>query len=203
MSMQMATLEIAPGEAEEKLAEYEQLLASERTATDRAIAMAYRAVRRGLPVIRLPETIAAGGFDASGLPKMAVTRATDAECFVRWAGYDGELNLVYSGRDDWNANRGALVGRTSVRVPVADPPAHRTGSWRAAVTLVPLIPPRHRPKLRRLGGFHLLWEVEEWRRIAPRDPALIRHVGGELWTVAAVWDLTDLERHVLTARAGG
>jgi len=31
----------------------------------------------------------------------------------------------------------------------------------------------------------------------PRDPALIRHIRGDLWAVLAVWDLTELERAVL------
>jgi hypothetical protein len=46
----------------------------------------------------------------------------------------------------------------------------------------------------------VLWEVEEWKRIPPVDPALIRHVRGDLWAVLATWDLTDLERYVLSQR---
>jgi hypothetical protein len=34
----------------------------------------------------------------------------------------------------------------------------------------------------------------------PRDPALIRRVAGDLWTVLSVWDLTELERAVLAQR---
>jgi hypothetical protein len=37
--------------------------------------------------------------------------------------------------------------------------------------------------------------------VAPRDPALLRHVRGDLWAVLATWDLTELERLVLTQRA--
>jgi hypothetical protein len=42
--------------------------------------------------------------------------------------------------------------------------------------------------------------VEEWTRVPPRDPALLRHIRGDLWVVLAVWDLTDLERLVLSQR---
>ena len=38
------------------------------------------------------------------------------------------------------------------------------------------------------------------RVLAPRDPALLRHVRGDLWAVLSVWDLTDLERMVLSQR---
>ena len=199
--MHLSTLDISPDEARERLAEYEGLIAAERTAEDTAIAMGYRAAARGLPLIQLSQTVAAGGFDEHGLPKIAVIRAHETECFVRWQHHDDGLSLVYADRDDWRVNRGALVGRSSVRVPVADPPDRRRSSWAAASTIVPIIPPRHRPRLRRLGGFHILWEVEEWKRIPPVDPALIRHVSGDLWAVVATWDLTDLERHVLSQRA--
>lgn len=32
---------------------------------------------------------------------------------------------------------------------------------------------------------------------APVDPALLKHIGGDLYAVVATWDLTDLERAVL------
>jgi len=57
-----------------------------------------------------------------------------------------------------------------------------------------------RPKTK-LEGFHTLWEVETWTLEPPRDPVLLRRLGGDLYVVLAVWDLTDLERAVLGARA--
>jgi hypothetical protein len=50
----------------------------------------------------------------------------------------------------------------------------------------------------------VLWEVEEWTwRTTPRppgDPALLRHVGGDIYAVEAIWDLTPLEQLVLSGR---
>lgn len=197
--MDLAPLEISKDEAREKLAEYQQALLAERSAEDEAIAAGYRAASRGLPVISLTRTVAAGGFHPGGLPRLAVIGAEATECFARWDGG----SLVFADRDDRMANRGALVGAHSVRVPVAgdDQPADRYVSWRAGRTLVPLVPPRHRPRPRRLRHCHILWEVEEWTPVAPRDPALLRHIRGDLWAVLAIWDLTELERMVLTQRA--
>jgi hypothetical protein len=198
--MDLQTLDISPEEAQEKLAEYQENLHGERTAEDAAIAAGYRAAARGLPVICLPDVIAAGGFFPGGLPKIAVVRADATECYAWWEQED----LVFSG-SDWAINRGALVGRDTVRVHL---PGHAPGmltrrntSWSRGSTVVPLILPRHRPRLRRLRGFHLLWEAEEWAKVPPRDPALLRHIRGDLWSVQAVWDLTELERHVLSQRA--
>jgi len=194
--MDLAPLEISKDEAREKLDEYQHALLTERSAEDEAIAAGYRAAARGLPVISLTRAIAAGGFHPGGLPRLAVIGAEATECFAWWD--DG--SLVFADRDDPMANRGALVGAHSVRVPVAgdDRPASR--QWRAARTVVPLIPPRHRPRPRRLRHCHILWEVEEWTLTPPRDPALLRHIRGDLWAVLAVWDLTELERMVLTQR---
>jgi hypothetical protein len=197
--MQLETIDVDQDEARAKLAEYQQLMADERTAEDTAIAAGYRALARGLPLISLQRTIAAGGWHDNGLPKIAVIAADVTECWVRWS--DGAL--VFSDRDDWRVNRGALVGKHSVRVPVAGddmPPAPRRSRWSSASTIVPIIPPYLRPRPRRLRGCHILWEVESWTRVPPRDPALLRHIRGDLWSVLACWDLTELERLVLSQR---
>jgi hypothetical protein len=197
--MDLAPLGISEEEATAKLAEYERALRQDRTAEDEAIAAGYRAAARGLPVISLQRTIASGGFHDNGLPRLAVVGAQAIECYARW---DGSA-LVFADRDDRRANRGALVGAHSVRVPVAagDLPGDFRRTWHRGRTLVPLIPPDCRPRPRRLRHCHILWEVEEWTMAPPRDPALLRHVRGDLWAVLAVWDLTELERLVLAQRA--
>lgn len=196
--MELSTLDITPEEASAKLAEYERMLAEERTAEDVAIAQGYRAAARGLPIIRLSQAVEAGGYFDNGLPKIAIARANELECFAHWDGPE----IVFS--DGEARNLGALVGRNTVRVKVSNAPewnARRHSSWSRGRTTVPLIPPGVRPRLRRLRGFHILWEVEGWDRTPPKDPALLRHVRGDLWSVVAVWDLTELERYVLSQRA--
>jgi hypothetical protein len=69
--------------------------------------------------------------------------------------------------------------------------------------MVPVVPPKHRPA-RGMGDRLVLWEVENWTwRSTPRppgDPALLRPIGGDLYAVEAVWDLTELEQLVLSQR---
>jgi hypothetical protein len=197
--MELATFVIPEDEAKAKLDEYARMVAAHRTAEDRAIAAGYRAAARGLPVISLPRTIGAGGFFGNGLPKMAVAPAAATMCYVRWDSW-GRSDLIYADRDDWHVNRGALVGAHSVRVTVPGDDRPPRGQQRAGSTIVPLIPPEHRPNPRRLRHCHVLWEVEEWTRVVPADPALLRHIRGDLWAVLAVWELTELERYVLSQR---
>ena len=65
---------------------------------------------------------------------------------------------------------------------------------------MPLIPVHLRPK-RGLANYHILWEAE-WTRTYPADPYLLRRFSGDAWLVVAAWDLTDVERAVMSQRLG-
>jgi hypothetical protein len=195
--MQLDTL-ISPDEAKAQLEHYEDQLAEERTAEDDAIRAGYRAAARGLPVINLPAAVHAGGYFDNGLPRIAIARADATECWLRASGRSGG-HLVFSTRE-WDRGR-AQVGRYRVDLTVPGPGEMRQRPW-GGYTIVPTVPPQFRPRRTRLHLFHILWEVEAWTPVPPRDPALLRHLRGDLWTVHAVWDLTDLERAVLAGRAG-
>lgn len=198
--MNLATLEITPDEAKATLVEYEKQLATERTIEDEAIMMGYRAAARGLPVISLRRCFeTAGVFESNGMPKLAIVRSDARECFCHYS-FDPQRLVFTDSR--LGENRGALVGAHSVTVPLdeAQWDARPKSTWRRASTIVPTIPPRFRPSKRRMAKRHILWEVESWTREVPKDPALLRHIRGDLWAVLAVWDLTELERLVLSQR---
>ncbi len=193
--MELATIVVPEDEARAKLAEYQAVIREERSAQDEALAAGYRAAARGLKLIRLSEAVQRGGFFDNCLPRIAVCRADATQCAVRWSGDD----LLFADGDSWGRNRSARVNADTVRVTVADrPDFYRRGGVRwSGTTVVPLVPPRYRPRRPRLSRCHILWEVESWSPEPPRDPALIRHIRGDLWSVLAVWDLTELERAVL------
>jgi len=200
--MDLATLEIDVEQAKAGLEEYTKQIVGERSREDEAIATAYRAAARGLPIISLKRAIAAGGWFDNGLPRIAVCRADAQHCHVSW--WFHRETLTY--RDAAVPQRGghrALVGARSVTVDLNSTSVpSRARIQYAGTTTVPIVPPRHRPKRGRLSRYHILWEVEAWDPTPPRDPALLRHIRGDLWSVLAVWDLTDIERHILSARIG-
>ena len=70
--------------------------------------------------------------------------------------------------------------------------------WTVRLSLFPLVPRPIRPS-GRVGAYHVLWDAN-WHLVPPEDPALLQHVGGDLYAVVAVWDLTGLERAVLSGR---
>jgi hypothetical protein len=197
--MDLGTIEITEEEAAERVAEYEAVLESERSAEDAALLSAYRAAKRGLPVISLTKAFQIAGYHtegvSAGLPKLAIVRADAKECWVEVGG-NGTINFASK---EWSRQRGALVGASHVRVDTGVSQPSPRPRWRGK-TIVPLVPPRHRPKRSRLHNFHILWEVDEWTPQPPVDPALLRHIRGDLWSVQAVWDLSELERLVLSQR---
>jgi hypothetical protein len=194
--MDLATIEMPVEEAKERLEEYRRSLQDDRNRQDERIAAGYRWLARGNPIIKLSESIQRGGFFDNGLPRIAIARANGRDCTVRYESWtDSFIYSIEAG--DWHRNLSALVNKTTVRVALPEPPSVAgKRAWHGR-TIMPLIPPKHRPKPRRLHWFHILWEVEKWDLIPPKDPALLRWIAGDLWAVAATWDLTELERAVL------
>lgn len=201
--MNLGTIEITPEEATERLAEIEAVLERERTAEDVALAQAYRAAKRGHGVISLKRAFDIAGMFPSGRPKLAIIRATVKRCRVDvdWRG-EHQVDYSFSDADFRNEQRGALVGTFHVNVRgIAAERPEWSKQIRQGTTIVPSIPAKCRPKLRNLRHCHILWEVERWDPTPPVDPALVKHIRGDLWAVLATWDLTELERLVLTQRA--
>ena len=65
--------------------------------------------------------------------------------------------------------------------------------------IVPLVPPRLRPK--DLSKYYILWEAE-WDPLAPVDPFLLKRLTNRFFAVVAEWDLTPLERAVIEGTRG-
>jgi len=158
---------------------------------DREVMAAYQKLAQGKLVIRALESVATAGVDEQGLPKLALARA-DAKI----------LRLTMHGDGSAVMNTGNGSRRTGVTPTMRfDFPAGTfpRASWRNAEAIVPMIPLHLRPK-RALQSYTILFEAD-WRRAPPVDPFLLRRIGkGDLWWVAGIWDLSEVERAALAAR---
>jgi hypothetical protein len=195
MSLPLNVLDVPKEVAREKLRVYTEALRQDQRREYRQLVNGFRHISAGRQVISLRETIAAGGIDGEGRPKLAVCRATARRCFLEV----GNGRVVFG---DLPAHQRRTHGINSVSehwVRVQLPSTRQ--NWREFEAVVPIVPPDHRPRhgkaLYKLADFHVLWEADWQPTVAPRDPALLRHLGGDLWVVWAVWDLTELERAVL------
>jgi len=192
--MNLHTIEVPREEAVRRFREYRDTVRRGRDEVDRALAAGYEALSKGWTLLRLQDTLAAGGIDELRRPRLAICRATAAWC--RWFGDSG--TSVYAADLEriparWPTRM--VSDRYVVTQALENAAGAQTGRWRA---LVPLVPPAARPA-DGLERYHVLWEAEwvERQPVAPGDPALVRHLGGDLWILLATWDLTELERAVL------
>lgn len=223
--MNLSTVEIPTAQARERALEYSR---EAKRITDPAqrrefeqIARAYRAAaKEGVQMIALTATVAAGGTQTRTLvhgkgrdwerreqyllPNLAVCRWTAAFCYSLGVQQHGAVEFIDSLGHDYRYRSGRIQLDTQLELPdgyrQGRSENHDRSAWSA---MVPIVPPKHRPA-RGMGDRLVLWEVENWTWATvpapPGDPALLRHVAGDLYAVEAVWDLSPLEQLVLSER---
>jgi hypothetical protein len=195
--MTLETLTVPKDVARRKLNAVRRELARRRKPIDDEIAQiekAFEVAAAGTPVIQLSQAIAAGGFFSSGLPRIAVARSDKLRVDATVNRWRGEVEYSWLRRKGgWD--RDTLTVGLGTRL---------TGESVTGTTIVPLVPSDAleaagvtRSTLRR---YLTLFEVEAWKPVPPVDPALLKHIAGDLYAVLAVWDLTELERAVIAGR---
>lgn len=161
---------------------------------DAALMRGYKALAKGRQVIDLFEVMRQAGTDDRGRPKLAISRADLPRIWMRRRS-EGACEFTRDESRYWR-RKGTAFYR--IRLPEQTfTDGIRSWNVENATAIVPVVPPQFRPA-HSLSGYHILWEAE-WAD-APHDPMLLKHLGGALYAVLAVWDLTELERAVLRGR---
>lgn len=176
--------QIDPEQAREYWQKYQSHV-HRQTRADAEIAAIYKRIAQGKTVIRALESIRVAGLNAEGFPRLAICRADMPLCYWRPRQGTCTFGKRYVRGNDKRSN------------VAMDWPGLTSTKWEAEA-IVPLIPVHLRPK-RGLPNYHILWEAE-WTKRYPVDPFLLRRFGGDAWLVVAAWDLTDVERAVMSSR---
>lgn len=167
-----------------------------QTKDDAAIAAIYKRIAQGKLVIRALASITAAGLDEVGMPKLAIARADmpRVQCV-----HDTDRvhfgSLTARGNGSWAKGR-----RFSVDMPGCQSVNWNDKKRYQRAASVPLIPVHLRPR-RGMQNYFVLWEAE-WYSY-PVDPYLLRRCGEDAWIVVAAWDLTPVERAVMSSRLNG
>lgn len=203
--MNVPTIEVPTETAQRKLAAYRAQLRRRADAEYEAAAAGYEALAEGKPLLSLADAINSAGLGDDGRPRLAIARADRKQVKVSdgrfsWRSRVPIGHIVY---DATSENFHAFDYAGSLRIDVR---------WRDGKTvqiptgyaLVPMVPADVRPS-GQLRDYFILWEVEQWSdaRIGAKpdiDPYLLRHLAGDLYIVEAEWDLTELERAIMSGR---
>lgn len=186
--------------ARQHFLDYRRAVRTRAEKDDHTLMVGYRALARGKRVISGAEAIAQGGVGTDGLPRLALVRADAERCFVRYSA-GGRVEFCANGRAfGQRVHRSLRRAFGPETLPRWTPPVERRWeTLREGEARVPLVPPRFRPA-HALSNYFVLWEAT-WSRLAPKDPALLKDIGGGLYVVLAIWDLTPLEQAVLGVRS--
>jgi hypothetical protein len=192
----VSTITMPKEQATAKLRAYQEQLRRRADAEYEAAEAGYAALAAGTPLLNLTEAFAQTGLGQDGRPKLAIARADRRQVTVTVR----PRALVFNSlrRSSYGYN-GSLV------ITIHGPGANQT--WKSGHALVPMVPADVRPNAN-LRDYFILWEVEEWSdrpllAQPDRDPYLLKHLAGDLYVVVAEWDLTELERAIMTGRRGG
>jgi hypothetical protein len=178
-----------------------------RSALDRALAASYKAIAEGSSLIDIEATMRETPLHENGLPKLAIVRADFKEVFLKMWSYD--YSGVMAGTQLFAEGRRVKTRAGTARIefppdtfPRKNPATGQDWPYHTYFDVhrapVPLIPPQFRPA-DAYANYHILWEVDTWSRVAPKDPLLLRRVTGQIYAIVAQWNLTDLERLIMDA----
>lgn len=206
--MELATIDMPVDEAQRLFEEYRDAVRARHNEEDEQIMRGYKVLAKGQQVLNLSQTLKAGGVTDLNIrhrwqrndrvnvtvPNLAVARANRTTVWTNGVSQNGDCTMQTK-RDPHVNNRFDVT-----RFAQGTFEAGTSDDWSNSPRIravVPNVPPRLRPRSG-LGNFHILFEAE-WGLDPepPVDPALLKHIGGDLYAVVATWDLTELERAVL------
>lgn len=169
----------------------------------------YGHLSHGKKIIDVYEAFKKAGLNDEGHPKLAIVRADSKQVLCEEYS-NGSVTYYHDrgGKDvtSWKFRSYLYGDRYDVKLPEATFtwPKNEAGysQYGRTSTIVPVIPAKilvNEIKVL-LRNFHIIWEVEEWKPIPPRDPILVKRLTPNLFGVLATWDLTELERAVIRGR---
>ena len=186
--MNIQTITMSKEAALAQFEKYRAAVQERTTAEDRAIMAGYKSLSKGRAIVDLVEVMRKAGLDHKNRPRLAICRADAKDCWLTKHA-DGGCRFSMESWPRENATRRSIwlpSGTFEENVKV--------DSYRGIKAKVPYVPSHLRPKAG-MSNYHILWEAD-WHNV-PRDPILLRRLGGMLFSVLATWDLTDLEAAVL------
>lgn len=195
--MNVETIAMPKAEAVAKIAAYRKFLKSRANEEYEQALKGYEELAKGTVLVDPFQAIREAGWDDKGRPLLAICRADSKHCWFKWSNDWSKLLTFAKSDPGWGSEH------RHVHVSVDNMPLRPSGSGIISRdrAIVPMIPADVYPK-RGNGSpkdWYILWEAE-WQNVPPKDPLLLKPIGGNLYAVLAAWDLTELERKIIARR---
>jgi len=198
--MKVEELEVPKEKVEQELESFKEMVKSERKAvlqqTHRDLQRIYGHIKHGGSIIDIFSSFSKAGLNEEKDPKLAVCRADAKICYCY---KDSSGSALYSVERDISFQRKTagdiLLPKGTFTFGFMD---YSKRFIQAPVPMVPtsiLAPIKHT-----LRNYDIIWEVQEWKPVPPKDPILTKIIGNSIALVLATWDLTELERTVIRGR---
>lgn len=183
--MKLANIGMEKAQAWNAYREYRTAIGKSGDQRDKAVMAGYKALAKGKTVIDLLQCMKEAGTFESGLPRLAIIRADKNTCYCLRE-KNGSLKFC-NHNSCWIRGEARIYFKSGTFMTRSDDVKGKA--------IVPLIPPQFRPGPSMLKKYFILWEAN-WETV-PKDPALLKHLSGNLYSVVATWDLTPVEQAVL------
>jgi len=192
--MQLSAYEMEKKDATEK---WHEICANIRNSEnvseyDKVLKRCYYAMSQGNKVIDLIQVMRGAGCNHLGEPRLAIMPA-DAKTCILDRKYSGG-GLFRRAGSAWNRSK---LGEVALPEGTFVSWAH-VNNWEELrkfpnlKTSVPSIPAEIAGD-KNLARYHVLWEVDQWTPMPPKDPLLLRRLGKTMFAILAEWELSDLE----------
>lgn len=191
--MKLDTLTEVRHLAEEKYLEYRNAPKNNMSKLYKDASKLYYQIKKGRKIIEIAKVIKAGGLHENRHPKLAIAKATNKTIICHFYS-SGDIKYL-NGRSDWPRESVSDVIISNCFTAIENARAWDKISLKAPV---PLVPPKHLPQIL-TDDYYILWEVEEWKMVAPTDPYLLKRLTKNHFIVVAGWDLTEVEKSVMNA----
>lgn len=152
----------------------------------------YNQLKSGRKVIDILTVFERAGINELYQPKLAISKANYKEVVCE---YSEDGNVYFKKDDSWRTH-------SDIKIIFPKLPKEILGQREYSKkfkTIVPGIPAQLKPK-GNLKSYWILWEVEKWEKIPPKDPYLLKRLTKNMFVVLAGRNLTELERAVLRGR---
>lgn len=180
--MQVDELSMVKEKAEEEFKKYSEVAIKKLRKEQKLIKQVYNYLRKGKRIIDLNRSFEIAGLNELGQPKLAIARA-DWEKVTIVRNYD---KIIFK-EEDWSRKENITISNT----------IFEKCNFYKLETPLPYVPPYisiYDPK-----KFYILWEVEGWKKIQPRDPILLKKISNNFYLVCNFWNLTEIERKIMNS----